>query len=79
MGTVDMFEEIALEAAGMLVFFFLVMIALVIVCSWVLLPRRGKVERTSTRKLKNEDYSSSGDYTIFHALIEAMKEKEEKQ
>ena len=74
-----MFEEIALEAASILVFFFLVMMALIVICGLMFLPRGEKTERTNTRKSKSKRYSSSENYTIFRTLIEALKEEEKKR
>jgi len=82
-----MFEEVAIEAAGMLVFLFLLMISLIAVCSWMVMRRGDTSERTSTRaqpyccKLEVEPrntYTSSEKYTIFHSLVKAMEEEQKK-
>lgn len=74
-----MFEGIALDAAGILVFFFFAIIALIMICGWMFLPRKEKLQRTNTKKPKNKLYSSSENYTIFKALIETLKEEKKKQ
>jgi len=71
-----MLEGIALDAAGVLVFFFFAIIALIMICGWMFLPKKEKLQRTNTRELKGKKYSSSENYTIFKALIEALKEEE---
>jgi len=75
---IEMFEGIALDAAGILVFFFFAMIALIIICGWMFLPRKKKLQRTNTRKLKSKQYSPSENYTIFKALVKTLKEEEKK-
>jgi hypothetical protein len=49
------------------------------ICGWMFLSRGEKTERTNTRKSKSKKYSSSENYTIFRALIKALKEEDKKQ
>ncbi len=88
-----MFEEIAFEAGGMLIFLILVIITLVMVWGLILFTGEDKMRGKNKRRLKDEKYrsshktegeltkkpSSSEGYTIFHALFEALKEEEKKR
>ena len=88
-----MFEEMAFEAGGMLIFLILIIITLVVVWGLILFTGGDKMKGTNKRRLKDEKYcsshkteeeltkkhSSSEGYTIFHALFEALKEEEKKR
>ena len=67
-----MFQESALEAVKMLILLFWIVLAFIVV--WVGCPTRG--DRRKRVTLKKEKDSCSGRYTIFHALFEALKEKD---
>jgi len=81
--TVKMFgEETALGAVGMLILVFLTMIAFLIVVAYGFgLKKIEKRKVSSSHKIERKmtkEPPSSGNYTIFHALVEALKEEEKK-
>ena len=70
---IEMFEEVIFVAVQWLVLLFLIIIACILVWGWFLV-KEDKTERELERK-----HSSNERYTIFHALFEALEQKENKR
>ena len=76
-------EETALGATGMLILVFVTMAVFLVMIAYGFGLRKTEKREVSPSHKMERDLTkkppSSKDYTIFHALIEALKEEEKKR
>jgi len=76
-------EETALGAVGMLILVFGIMAVFLVIIAYSFgLKKIEKRKVSSSHKMEREltkKHSSSEKYTIFHSLVEALKEEEKKR